>query len=144
MKETHAQKWVKSWPERTDPTKFVFEDIAIAAWLVALWEIERESAVADVDTTRSVKASRKKQTFVDLGCGNGLLTHILNEEGHKGTGVDIVSRKVWDIYGPNTELKGTRMLSSKLIYFWSGNMLYTKHAISVLNVSFWRPPILVS
>ncbi|KAF9907541.1 tRNA methyltransferase 44 [Linnemannia zychae] len=41
MKETHAQKWVQSWPERTDPTKFVFEDIAIAAWLVALWEIER-------------------------------------------------------------------------------------------------------
>ncbi|KAF9542137.1 hypothetical protein EC957_002288 [Mortierella hygrophila] len=117
MKETHAQKWVKSWPERTDPTKFVFEDIAIAAWLVALWELERESAVADVDaTTGSDKASRKKQTFVDLGCGNGLLTHILNEEGHKGTGVDIVSRKVWDIYGPNTELKAETLIPNETVY----------------------------
>jgi tRNASer (uridine44-2'-O)-methyltransferase len=109
MKETHAQKWVKSWPERTDPTKFVFEDIAIAAWLVALWELERDStAITDVNAAGSGpdKATRRKQTFVDLGCGNGLLTHILNEEGHKGTGIDIVSRKVWDIYGPNTELKG--------------------------------------
>ncbi|KAG9068654.1 tRNA methyltransferase 44 [Linnemannia hyalina] len=117
MKETHAQKWVKSWPERTDPTKFVFEDIAIAAWLVALWELERESAVADVDgTTGSDKASRKKQTFVDLGCGNGLLTHILNEEGHKGRGIDIVSRKVWDIYGPNTELKAETLIPNETMY----------------------------
>lgn len=113
MKETHAQKWVKSWPERTDPTKFVFEDIAIAAWLVALWELERKStAVIDVDATGSEPdEATRKQTFVDLGCGNGLLTHILNEEGHRGVGIDIVSRKVWDIYGPNTELKGMARFS---------------------------------
>ncbi|KAF9297084.1 tRNA methyltransferase 44 [Linnemannia elongata] len=116
MKETHAQKWVKSWPERTDPTKFVFEDIAIAAWLVALWELEREPAVAVVDEVGSDKATKKKQTFVDLGCGNGLLTHILNEEGHKGKGVDIVSRKVWDIYGHNTELKAETLIPNETVY----------------------------
>jgi SAM-dependent methyltransferase len=101
----------------------VFEDIAIAAWLVALWEIERGSTAIDLSVGSESEetevaaqverkegaervSSMKKQTFVDLGCGNGLLTHILNEEGHKGTGIDIVSRKVWGAYGPNTELKG--------------------------------------
>ncbi|KAF9154200.1 hypothetical protein BG015_001574 [Linnemannia schmuckeri] len=116
MKETHAQKWVKSWPERTDPTKFVFEDIAIAAWLVALWEHEQESTVIDVDAAGSKGTTRKKQTFVDLGCGNGLLTHILNEEGYKGMGVDIVSRKVWDIYGPNTKLKAETLIPNETAY----------------------------
>ncbi|KAG0260219.1 tRNA methyltransferase 44, partial [Linnemannia exigua] len=130
MKETHAQKWVQSWPERTDPTKFVFEDIAIAAWLVALWEIERDvastesgsgEAGAKVATDKESKnagmiSRRRKQTFVDLGCGNGLLTHILNEEGHKGTGVDIVSRKVWDVYGPNTELKAETLIPNDTVY----------------------------
>ncbi|KAF9135160.1 tRNA methyltransferase 44 [Mortierella sp. 14UC] len=134
MKETHAQKWVQSWPERTDPTKFVFEDIAIAAWLVALWEIERggaggaidsrvgsESGEAEVATEGGDKGAERKlggrkQTFVDLGCGNGLLTHILNEEGHKGIGVDIVSRKVWDVYGPNTHLKAETLIPKETVY----------------------------
>ncbi|KAK3838127.1 MAG: hypothetical protein J3R72DRAFT_448941 [Linnemannia gamsii] len=134
MKETHAQKWVQSWPERTDPTKFVFEDIAIAAWLVALWEIERGVAAADSgsgeaggeagaeaamdkESENAGKVSRtRKQTFVDLGCGNGLLTHILNEEGHRGTGIDIVSRKVWDIYGPNTQLKAETLIPNETVY----------------------------
>jgi tRNASer (uridine44-2'-O)-methyltransferase len=29
---------VKNWPEVTDPQKFVFEDIAIASYLLVLWE----------------------------------------------------------------------------------------------------------
>lgn len=102
LKETHAQKWVQSWPEKTDPRKFVFEDIAIASWLVALWELERAQ-----NQESSMEQQTKKQTFVDLGCGNGLLTHILNEEGHQGTGIDIISRKVWDVYGSTTCLEGT-------------------------------------
>lgn len=132
LKERHAQTWVQSWPEKTDPRKFVFEDIAIASWLVALWSLERakgrkgegfsRSRVEDSemaaeqeqnggsDSYDSVKEeeeeNERKQTFVDLGCGNGLLTHILNEEGHKGTGIDIVSRKVWSIYGAGTRLEG--------------------------------------
>ncbi|KAF8985643.1 tRNA methyltransferase 44, partial [Entomortierella lignicola] len=100
LKDKHAQKWVQSWPEKTDPRKFVFEDIAIASWLVALWELERTQ-----DQEPSEVQETKKQTFVDLGCGNGLLTHILNEEGHKGTGIDIVSRKVWEVYGSSTHLE---------------------------------------
>lgn len=121
MKDRYAQKWVQDWPEKTDPRKFVFEDIAIAAWLVALWELEREGVIGKgskgfgdesqekekaENGVEKVTVAPRMQTFVDLGCGNGLLTHILNEEGHPGKGIDIVSRKVWEVYGPGTQLEG--------------------------------------
>ena len=100
----------QNWPETTDPHKFVYEDIAIATFLLVsgvalrarlrdcdyvhavsvlcvcvcvcvcvceailrcqlLWQEER-------DTLRLLR----KQSFVDLGCGNGLLVHLLSSEG---------------------------------------------------------------
>nr|XP_025146341.1 probable tRNA (uracil-O(2)-)-methyltransferase isoform X2 [Bubalus bubalis] len=61
---------VKVWPEVTDPEKFVYEDVAIAAYLLILWEEERAE-----------RGETARQSFVDLGCGNGLLVHILSSEG---------------------------------------------------------------
>ncbi|KAF9322045.1 tRNA methyltransferase 44 [Podila horticola] len=143
MKDRYAQKWVQDWPEKTDPRKFVFEDIAIAAWLVALWELEREEDIKggeaegpkdvgdesqetqDDNKDEDVKQDEKKdedvvkprmQTFVDLGCGNGLLTHILNEEGHPGKGIDIVSRKVWEVYGPGTQLEADTIIPNETTF----------------------------
>uniref|UniRef100_A0A2K6PD27 tRNA (uracil-O(2)-)-methyltransferase n=1 Tax=Rhinopithecus roxellana TaxID=61622 RepID=A0A2K6PD27_RHIRO len=69
LKEKYKEM-VKVWPEVTDPEKFVYEDVAIAAYLLILWEEERAE--------RGLTA---RQSFVDLGCGNGLLVHILNSEG---------------------------------------------------------------
>ncbi|CAI5783557.1 probable tRNA (uracil-O(2)-)-methyltransferase [Podarcis lilfordi] len=85
---------VKVWPEVTDPEKFVYEDVAIASYLLILWEDERAE-----------RGLSKKQSFVDLGCGNGLLVHILNNEGHPGKGIDVRRRKIWDMYGPQTHLE---------------------------------------
>ena len=34
LKNAHGQKLVASWPEKTDPSKFVYEDLAIAAYLL--------------------------------------------------------------------------------------------------------------
>lgn len=69
----------------------MYEDVAIATYLLVgmtvfikypkslmclsyvmqiLWESERESLQLT-----------SKQSFVDLGCGNGLLVHILSQEG---------------------------------------------------------------
>ena len=66
----------------------MFEDIAIATYLLVsappsirnplnvrstpqvLWEKERKELSVE-----------KKQTFVDLGCGNGLLVYLLTSEG---------------------------------------------------------------
>ncbi|KFH73640.1 hypothetical protein MVEG_00855 [Podila verticillata NRRL 6337] len=132
MKDRYAQKWVQDWPEKTDARKFVFEDIAIAAWLVVLWELEREEEIKkrlkDVGDEPLEKEKTEKeegkdeavtprmQTFVDLGCGNGLLTHILNEEGHPGKGIDIVSRKVWEVYGPGTQLEAKTIIPNETTF----------------------------
>ncbi|XP_066488715.1 probable tRNA (uracil-O(2)-)-methyltransferase isoform X1 [Tiliqua scincoides] len=85
---------VKIWPEVTDPEKFVYEDVAIATYLLILWEDERAE-----------RGLSKKQSFVDLGCGNGLLVHVLSNEGHPGKGIDVRRRKIWDMYGPQTCLE---------------------------------------
>jgi tRNASer (uridine44-2'-O)-methyltransferase len=94
LKIKYGMEMVKIWPERTDPQKFVYEDIAIATYLIVLWELEREKL--------NIK---EKQSFLDLGCGNGLLVHILNSEGHPGLGIDLRKRKIWDFYPETTQLK---------------------------------------
>ncbi|KAJ1943475.1 tRNA(Ser) Um(44) 2'-O-methyltransferase [Linderina macrospora] len=90
LKSKYADYWVKNWPEQTDPRKFVFEDIAIASWIICLWTQESGNA---------------SPTFVDLGCGNGLLVSLLAAEGYKGHGIDQCSRKVWSAFGPTTDLR---------------------------------------
>ncbi|XP_072476225.1 probable tRNA (uracil-O(2)-)-methyltransferase isoform X2 [Notamacropus eugenii] len=93
LKEKYKEM-VKVWPEVTDPEKFVYEDVAIATYLLVLWEEERAK-----------KGITEKQSFIDLGCGNGLLVHILSSEGHPGRGIDVRRRKIWNMYGPQTQLE---------------------------------------
>lgn len=88
LKETHGKKLIENWTESTDPEKFVHEDVAIATYLILLWEEEDE-----------------KPTFIDLGCGNGLLVYILSREGYTGRGVDIRRRNIWDAYGDGVDLR---------------------------------------
>jgi tRNASer (uridine44-2'-O)-methyltransferase len=70
LKQKYGPTLVKNWTETTDPYKFVYEDIAIATYLLILWEEERGRHGLEC-----------KQSFVDLGCGNGLLVFILSCEG---------------------------------------------------------------
>uniref|UniRef100_A0A4W3H4Y8 tRNA (uracil-O(2)-)-methyltransferase n=1 Tax=Callorhinchus milii TaxID=7868 RepID=A0A4W3H4Y8_CALMI len=93
LKEKYKEM-VKVWPEVTDPEKFVYEDVAIATYLLVLWEDERAE-----------KDLAVKQSFIDLGCGNGLLVHILSNEGYLGRGIDVRKRKIWNMYGPQTHLE---------------------------------------
>lgn len=94
LKEKYGAEIVKIWPENTDPLKFVYEDIAIATYLLIIWEDERDEL--------NIK---DKQTFLDLGCGNGLLVHILSSEGHKGLGIDLRERKIWHLFPESTCLE---------------------------------------
>lgn len=94
LKVKYGTDMIEIWPESTDPQKFVYEDVAIATYLLLLWESERE-----------IFKVEGKQSFVDLGCGNGLLVHILNSEGHPGLGIDLRRRKIWDLYPETTKLE---------------------------------------
>lgn len=63
----------------------------------------------------------RKQTFVDLGCGNGLLTFLLVSEGYDGFGVDIADRKIWPALCKNNiddMLRGKTLLSIQLSYIF--------------------------
>lgn len=68
--------------------------MAIATYLILLWREERHRLHTD-----------RLQSFVDLGCGNGLLVYILSSEGHTGYGIDIRKRGIWDLYPSTTMLK---------------------------------------
>ncbi|KAI1109627.1 hypothetical protein F5Y14DRAFT_431691 [Nemania sp. NC0429] len=81
LKKKYARRLIEEWVEITDPEKHVFEDLGIAAFLVELWaQMYRDSPFPG---------------FVDVGCGNGLLVHILRQEGYSGWGFDARQRKSW-------------------------------------------------
>lgn len=105
LKEKYGVKMVNVWPENTDPAKFVYEDVAIATYLLLLWEKERKE-----------KGIQELQSFVDLGCGNGLLVYILSSEGHKGMGIDLRRRKIWDLFPESTRLQVCENFAIIIIY----------------------------
>ncbi|TAQ85534.1 hypothetical protein B7494_g6148 [Chlorociboria aeruginascens] len=84
LKAKYAKTLIDNWIEVTDPGKHVFEDLSITAFLIELW--------ADMYKDTDFPG------FVDIGCGNGLLVHILLEEGYSGWGFDARRRKSWDHY----------------------------------------------
>ncbi|CAG9834193.1 unnamed protein product [Diabrotica balteata] len=91
LKRTYVKDLLKDWIDKakTDPQKYIFEDIAISAYLICLWQ----------------NYPKEEINFVDCGCGNGLLVYILNQEGFKGYGIDIRKRAIWDIYPKETRLE---------------------------------------
>ncbi|KAI1760217.1 DUF1613-domain-containing protein [Hypoxylon sp. FL1150] len=84
LKQKYARPLIQNWVEVTDPSKHVFEDLSIAAFLIELWALMYQ------DTPFP--------GFVDIGCGNGLLVYILREEGYSGWGFDARKRKSWENY----------------------------------------------
>lgn len=95
LKEKYGRKFEEIWTEEvTDPKKYIYEDIAIAAYLLAFWKNQRLKNNTD-----------KKQSFLDFGCGNGLLVAILSLEGYKGYGIDLRRRKIWSKFDPSIDLR---------------------------------------
>ena len=87
--------WVEIWPETTDPAKFVYEELGIAAFLICLWTLESQT---------SLTPKLKKPNFIDVGCGNGFLVYLLANEGYQGKGIDISERKIWKEYSKHDQL----------------------------------------
>jgi tRNASer (uridine44-2'-O)-methyltransferase len=85
LKQQYASDLMARWAEQTEPSKHVFEDISIAAFIIELWK-----QMYTLDTFPG---------FVDVACGNGVLSYILINEGYHGRGFDARRRKTWDVLG---------------------------------------------
>lgn len=86
LKARYAPDLIKRWVEKTDPSKHVFEDLSIAAFLLELWKIMYGSDPSDFPG------------FVDIGCGNGVLVYVLIMEGFRGFGFDARVRRTWSLF----------------------------------------------
>jgi len=84
LKSMYAKDLIRDWVEQTDPGKHVFEDLGIAAFLMELW--------------RGMYGEGDFPGFVDVGCGNGVLVHVLRCEGWRGWGFDARRRKTWGTF----------------------------------------------
>ncbi|MCJ1447631.1 MAG: tRNA(Ser) Um(44) 2'-O-methyltransferase [Stictis urceolatum] len=99
LKAKHAKRLCDSWVEKTEPTKHVFEDLSIAAFLIELWK----DMYAPLNSKPSSSSLPPFPGFVDIGCGNGVLTEVLLLSGYKGAGYDARRRKTWSILSPKAQ-----------------------------------------
>lgn len=96
LKHNHAKRLCDNWVENTEPSKHVFEDLGIAAFLMELWK--------DMYGEVEVEADKAGfPGFVDIGCGNGVLTDVLLREGYNGWGFDARRRKTWATFEPSIQ-----------------------------------------
>ena len=103
LKQKYAKTLIDGWAESTDPVKHVFEDLGIASFLIELW-------------AGMYSSTEGFPGFVDIGCGNGLLVYILNQEGYRGWGFDARARKSWQSYStPQTASDSTQDTLRQLI-----------------------------
>lgn len=107
LKGKYAKALIEGWVEQTPPGKHVFEDLGISAFLMELW-VSMYGAGSGAE--RRSSAQKNFPGFVDIGCGNGLLVHILNEEGWHGWGFDARRRKTWDTFPAAHQAKLQEML----------------------------------
>lgn len=101
--------------------------MAIASYLILLWRAERHKLQID-----------RLQSFVDLGCGNGLLVYILSSEGHQGYGIDVRKRGIWDLYPSTTILKTLAIVPSDRSLFPDIDWIIGNHSD---ELSPWIPVI---
>ena len=106
IKLKYAPALCRDWVEDTEPSKHVFEDLAIAAFLIELWRSmygavpsdERGSTQGDSGGGGGDDGGDSFPGFVDVACGNGLLVYVLLQEGYPGWGFDARQRKTWGIF----------------------------------------------
>lgn len=95
LKLKYASDLCRDWVEETKPSKHVFEDLAITAFLIELWRDMYGVVPADEDDDMT---SREFPGFIDVACGNGVLVYVLLMEGYQGWGFDARRRKSWSIF----------------------------------------------
>ena len=105
LKRNHAKRLCDNWVEQTEPSKHVFEDLGIAAFLIELWK-DMYAGSPDLASENFGSLGLDGPSFpgfVDIGCGNGVLVDVLVREGYRGWGFDARSRKTWATFKPSIQ-----------------------------------------
>ncbi|KAL4817706.1 hypothetical protein BDW67DRAFT_183508 [Aspergillus spinulosporus] len=109
LKNKYAADLNERWIESTEPSKHVFEDLGIAAFLIELWRDLYGAVPSDEREQQKQKSLTSKEGsgqfpgFVDIACGNGVLVYILISEGYSGWGFDARRRRTWSIFPTNVQ-----------------------------------------
>ncbi|CAI7575344.1 unnamed protein product [Penicillium pancosmium] len=96
LNDIYAQDLIASWVEEAEPAKHVFEDLAIAAFIIELWRSLYGTAPKSEMSENSCPAGFPG--FVDMACGNGVLVYVLLMEGYSGLGFDARRRNSWKTF----------------------------------------------
>jgi tRNASer (uridine44-2'-O)-methyltransferase len=130
LKGKYAKPLIDNWVEQTPASKHVFEDLGIAAFLIELWtdmyggknrgvpsstNAVSENTENEFEEEWRTKARQNFPGFVDIGCGNGLLVYILNQEGWDGWGFDARRRKTWDTFAPTASFSLDKLKEMLLV-----------------------------
>ncbi|KAI3386416.1 hypothetical protein SNEBB_000923 [Seison nebaliae] len=78
LRDQFYQELKKNWTEKTDPIKYITEDINIASYILCL-----------------LKENLEHHIIYDLGCGNGLVDGFLSGHVKRVRGIDVQRRKIW-------------------------------------------------
>lgn len=127
LKAKYARKLCQEWVESTDPGKHVFEDLGIAAFLIELW-------------AEMYPKAEDFPGFVDIGCGNGLLVHLLLEEGYSGWGFDARKRKSWSLWSAKAQENLKELVLIPSIIQTAGSV----HEVGVQDGSFPKGTFIIS
>ncbi|PLB49229.1 DUF1613 domain protein [Aspergillus steynii IBT 23096] len=107
LKMKYGPSLCRDWVESTEPSKHVFEDLSITAFLIELWRSMYGVCPADERSQENGSSSNAGANprpsfpgFVDIACGNGVLVYVLLMEGYEGWGFDARRRKTWSIFPP--------------------------------------------
>ena len=128
LKAKYAKNILDNWAEKTDPSKHIFEDLGIAAFLIEVWAV-MYNCDKQIEAEQQGSASTKPRFpgFVDIGCGNGLLVSVLEQEGYLGWGFDARRRKTWRTFTTQVQKNVKELvLVPKIINDNSGNVSHTK------------------
>ncbi|KJY00997.1 DUF1613-domain-containing protein [Zymoseptoria brevis] len=155
LKSKYGRTISEQWVEVTDPGKHVFEDLGIASWCIEVWRMLYELPPGlEEEGGHGEKDGKKRPPFpgfVDIGCGNGLLTYIFLSEGYAGWGFDARERKTWSIFPPEIRSKlEQRVLVPRILqgeaneedarwhdgYFEPGTFIISNHAD---ELTAWTP-----
>ncbi|KAI5284466.1 tRNA(Ser) Um(44) 2'-O-methyltransferase, partial [Ascosphaera atra] len=113
LKEKYAPWLMANWVETTEPSKHVFEDLGIAAFLCELWgKVYAGPGHGQQEREGKQRKGGKKRFpgFVDVACGNGVLVYILHQEGYEGWGFDARRRKTWAVLPRETQVRLREMI----------------------------------